>query len=225
MKILILMYILLIPGVALFVKSKYKLGSDNPKTVAIKAACTALIVFSAIIGISGDQEGFRIYSLLIASGLVLGLIGDIVICQKADGGFLSGMIYFGLGHLCYIAGFFQISSHRLSAVPIFIVIYAIVVFVAVRLKLKLGNMLVPTMLYAGIIAAMVSFAVTMPFSVEYGLVMLFGAVLFAVSDSLLAYGVYGGSESPGLDAFGLYCYYIGQSLFAVSIYCISGIIM
>ena len=232
---IILLYILLLPCVALFLHYKYKVAADTA-AVAWKAACTTLIVLYAIFGTAYVQEDLRVYAVLVSFGLTLGLVGDVVICQKTpasflaemvlhprdsgtvSGGFLAGMLYFALGHLCYIAAFWRVSRHLGWAVPIFVVIYLAMVVVAYVLKLQGNSMLLPVALYCAVITAMVSLAVTTVFSTSGGWMLLVGAVLFAVSDGILAYGVFKGDKVQWIGSFGLYCYFIGQSLFAVSIF-------
>ncbi len=218
MWVLVIMYLLLIPGVAFFVLAKHKFGVDNPKTVAIKAACTVIAVLAAIVGTAQSPDHAHIYAIFIAAGLVLGLVGDVVICQKSTMSFLFGMVYFAIGHLCYIVAFTRISRHILWSIPAFIIIFLSIVFIARKIHLQLGKMLIPTIVYCLIITIMVSFAITIPFSNKYGYLIFSGAILFAISDAMLAYGVYKSAQGLKRDMFGLYCYYIGQSLFAVSTY-------
>ena len=235
----VLMYLLLIPGTALFIRSKHRRGNAAALTVGIKAGCTLTVVLAALVTAVLAPASLRPYALPVAAGLILGLVGDVVICQPATGDFLSGMIFFALGHLCYIGAFLGMSGHRLWAVPVFIVIYLpffAVLYRGTRLNPEVHNMLAPVAVYGVLIVAMLSLAATVAFSVPHGFVVLAGAVLFAISDSLLAYhtlkkgGGRGDLAAPQqgctfgqafardkLDAFGLYCYYIGQSLLAVSI--------
>lgn len=216
----IVMYVLLIPGVALFLRSKHNLGGESLRTVAIKGACTTVIVLTAIAGTAAAPENPPIYALLVTAGLIFGLIGDVVICRKETGGMVSGMIFFALGHLSYIAAFLRLSRYAVWGIPIFAGIYLLLLLLVRKMNLHLGKLLIPTAIYAAIITAMVSLSMTIPCSVKYGFVLPVAAILFAVSDGILAYGAYGGEKSNALDSFGLYCYYIGQSLFAVSIYCL-----
>ena len=235
------MYLLLIPCVILFVHAKHKAGGSAPLTVALKAASTAVIALTAVAGLAGARESMRSYAILVAAALVLGLVGDIVICQPEPGGFLSGMIYFALGHLCYIGAFLQVSTHVLWAIPVFLVIYGGFLTVVTRLAKKFANMLVPTAIYGAVIAAMLSLSATAPFSLPRGYILTAAAVLFAVSDGLLAYNTYSSAGNTNelsflrhccntfhqmadsrrpLDWISLCCYFAGQSLFAVSIFCL-----
>jgi uncharacterized membrane protein YhhN len=49
-------------------------------------------------------------SLLIAAGMTLGLLGDLILAGVAPGGLKGGMAAFGLGHLSYIAAFLLIGA-------------------------------------------------------------------------------------------------------------------
>lgn len=241
MWVLVVMYVLLIPCSVLFIHTKHKMGSTAPLAVALKAASTIIIVFAAIVGIAQIRVPLHIFALLVTGGLVFGLVGDVVICQTEPGGFLSGMIYFALGHLCYIGAFLRISTHVLWAVPVFLVIYGIFLTVVIRLAKKFANMLVPTAIYGAIIATMVSLSTTVPFSVPRGYILSAAALLFMVSDGLLAYNTFVSAQDTNeksflqhcytafhqmadtrrlLDWISLGCYFAAQSLFAVSIFCL-----
>ncbi len=238
---LAVMYVLLIPCVILFVHAKHKMGGSAPLTVALKAAGTTVIALTAVVGLADTRESMRSYAILVAAALVLGLVGDIVICQPEPGGFLSGMIYFALGHLCYVGAFLQVSTHVAWAIPAFLIVYGGFLTVVMRLAKKFANMLVPTAIYGAVIAAMLSLSATVPFSLAKGYILTAAAVLFAVSDGLLAYNTYSGAGntnersflrhccntfhqmpngSRSLDWISLCCYFIGQSLFAASVFCL-----
>lgn len=239
MRALAVMYILLAPCVIVYIRTKHRLGGGAPLTVALKAACTAVIVLTAAAGLPEVQASLRVYAVLTAAGLVLGLVGDIVICQQEPGGFLSGMVYFALGHLSYIGAFLQVSAHALWAVPVFLAVYGVFLAAVLRLSKQFANMLVPTAIYGAVIAAMVSLSATVPFSIPRGALLPAAAVLFAVSDGLLAYHTFRTAETTNetsfllhccaayhqlhsasrlLDWISLGCYFAGQSLFAASIY-------
>lgn len=241
MRVLVVMYALLFPCAVLYIHTKHIRGSSAPLTVALKAASTTIIVLAAIVGIAQARESMRVFALLVAGGLVFGLVGDVVICQKETGGFLSGMIYFAMGHLCYIGAFLGISTHVIWAVPVFLVIYGIFLTVVTRLAKKFANMFVPTAVYGAVIASMVSLSASIPFSVPKGYILLAAAVLFMISDGLLAYNILVSARETDeisflrhcymvfhetgdtgylLDWISLGCYFAAQSLFAVSIFCL-----
>lgn len=241
MWVFIIMYVLLIPCTAAYIHTKHRLGGSAPLTVGLKAACTTIIVLAAIVGLAEIRASMHIYAILVAGGLVFGLVGDVVICQPEPGDFLAGMIYFALGHLCYIGAFLQTSIRPLRALPVFLVIYGIFLAVIIRQAKNFSNMLIPTAIYGAIITAMLSLSAAAPFSIPGGCILLAAAVLFAVSDGLLAYNTFGGANDTNevsflrhccavfhqmnhtggpLDWISLCCYFAGQSLFAVSILCL-----
>ena len=247
MWVLVIMYVLLIPCTVVYIHAKHYRGGSVPLTVSLKAACTTIIVLAAVVGLAAPRAPMRIYAILMAGGLVFGLVGDVVIClPKPSGstesdGFIFGMIYFALGHLCYIGAFLRISTHPLWALPVFLVIYGMFLAVITRQAKKFSNMLIPTAIYGAIITTMLSLSVTAPFSISGGYILPVAAVLFVVSDGLLAYNTFVGANdtnktsflrhcsavlqqmrntSRPLDWISLCCYFAGQSLFAVSIFCL-----
>lgn len=241
MWVLVIMYVLLTPCTVVYIHTKHRLGGSAPLTVGLKAACTTIIVLAAVVGLAEIRAPMHIYAILVTGGLVLGLVGDVVICQPEPGGFLSGMIYFALGHLCYIGAFLRTSTHPLWALPVFLVIYGIFLAAVIRLAKKFANMLIPTAIYGAIITTMLSLSATVPFSIPRGYILSVAALLFAVSDGLLAYNTYAGTNNINevsflrhccavfhqmhntsrlLDWICLCCYFAGQSLFAVSIFCL-----
>ena len=241
MWVLVIMYVLLIPCTVVYIHTKHQRGGSAPLTVGLKAACTTIIVLAAVVGLAESLEPMHIFAILVTGGLVFGLVGDVVICQPEPGGFLSGMIYFALGHLCYIGAFLRISTHILWALPVFLVIYGIFLTVVIRLAKKIANLLIPTAIYGAIITTMLSLSATVPFSIPRGYILSVAAVLFVISDGLLAYNSLTGANniketsflrhcctvyhqthnnSRPLDWISLCCYFAGQSLFAVSIFCL-----
>ncbi len=209
--VIVLTYVLLLPGVAAFVWCKRNKGGSASITVSVKAACTTIIVLAAINGLDGGPS----YLTLIAAGIVLGLVGDVTICAKD--GFLFGMIWFALGHIAYIASLVQITAHPLWAVPVFVALYGAVFAVVFGLRKKAGNLFVPVLVYAAVIAAMVSLAAS-SVTTHGGPLLLAAAALFALSDSLLGVGKIVKELNLGQELLCEYSYFIAQSLFSFSIY-------
>ena len=241
MWVFVIMYVLLIPCTIVYIHTKHQRGGSAPLTVGLKAACTSIIVLAAVVGLAGSLESMHIFAILVTGGLIFGLVGDVVICQPEPGGFLSGMIYFALGHLCYIGAFLRISAHILWALPVFLVIYGIFLTVVIRLAKKIASLLIPAAIYGAIITTMLSLSATVPFSIPRGYILSVAAVLFVISDGLLAYNSLTGTKNTSetsflrhcctvyhqthnncrpLDWLSLCCYFAGQSLFAVSIFCL-----
>jgi uncharacterized membrane protein YhhN len=168
-----------------------------------------------------------IFALLIVAGLVMGMAGDIAL-SLPNPGFTSGMLFFGLGHVCYIISLIIKSEVVLIAIPAFVVLYTVFLIVYFKLGIKPPESLkIPVIMYSIIIISMLSLAVTMPFSqFPGGLILLFAGIFFVISDAILAYNCFPNlrclnSNLTPADRRGivsLSCYFFGQSLFAVSIY-------
>lgn len=208
----IIMYLLLIPGVALYINTKHK--DRYPLAIIVKAFCTAIILLTCLTGLSDVPAQYRTYAILIAMGLTLGLIADVAITIKL----IVGIVFFGIGHFCYIAAIFHISTNILWGVPVFIILYTLILICYRKSRITLGKFLIPVFIYSLVITAMLSLAATMPFSVpEGGTSLCLGAALFTLSDLMFAYKKFG-KYTKKLDALSLVSYFMGQSLFAVSIF-------
>lgn len=212
MRQIIIMYLFLLPGVALFIHSKH--GNKRQSAVIVKALCTGIIVLTSWIAMLGTPAEFQIPAMLIVAGLTFGFIADIVICYHLP----LGMVFFGIGHLCYALAMFCLSRQLLLSIPIFITLYGLIIFLFQKSRISPGKLLIPGIIYSLIITIMVSLCATIPFSFPgSGSVLLSGALLFFLSDAISA----GNSLkrfNERMDTVSLYCYYIGQSLFAVSIF-------
>lgn len=234
------MYLLLVQAVPLFIQTKHRqeyMLYNGEKTqiwpaVLSKAICTEIILLTGLAGITGTSDQTRVFAVLVVAGLALGLAGDVAICFN----FIAGMVFFGLGHFCYIAAILCVTTHALWSVPVFVAVCLLVFVIYKKNRMPLGKLLIPTIVYGVIIICMLSLAATVPFSIFPGGVVLFlGAVFFAASDIMLAMNKFTPSSarmctvsSPlansvdsinkKLDTISLCCYYLGQSLFAISIY-------
>ena len=166
-------------------------------------------------------SGLRVkgrYQLAIMIGLLLTALGDILL-EYSDATFLLGLGAFLLGHIAYIAAFLQ-DTRKLH--PFYgAAAYAYGFFAAVFLMTTgdLGGMIGPVYLYILIITTMLWRAAarldmpTLPrFSVWAGLI---GAILFVVSDSILAFRLFGTPIQLGGAAV-MVTYWAGQLGIALS---------
>ena len=173
--------------------SSFVLGSF-PGRWAVKAASITLLAFLA-----------RKYPLL-ALALALGSVGDALL-DISSAYFVYGLVAFLLGHVVYTICFMRTGRLRpggLAAVGL--VIYS-AVFV-VWLWPSLGAMRVPVLIY---IAAITAMAAT---SFRVGGWVAVGAVLFLISDSLLAANRFK-MEIPLRDWLVWLTYYGGQVAIAL----------
>lgn len=166
-------------------------------------------------------SGLRVrsrYQLAITAGLLLAALGDILL-EYSEATFIPGLAAFLLGHVAYIAAFLQ-DTRRLH--PFYgAAAYAYGFFAGVFLITtgNLGGMLIPVYVYILVITTMIWRAAcrldvpSLPrFSVWAGLI---GAILFVVSDSILAFRLFETPIQLGGVAVML-TYWLGQLGIALS---------
>lgn len=144
-------------------------------------------------------------------GICFGLAGDLLLLSRS--GFLAGLFSFLLGHLCYIAGFYHLQGkipHFTAVLPAALTALAGYTYLA-RLLIAQRNKkyLLPVLLYVAVTATLVVFALESRASSA-----LWGAVLFAVSDFLLAFNKFA-RQTWYAEAGVSLTYYWAQWLLAV----------
>jgi uncharacterized membrane protein YhhN len=149
----------------------------DPAGLAWKAAGIVLLgVFAAISG-----------AWLAALGLFLCAAGDVLL--EIDGLFVGGMAAFALGHVCYAAIFINlIRSHGMNKrdQPVAVLVVLIVAGLSAWLIPGMGDLLIPSLIYMAVILTMAVSALLSKASMAARM----GALLFVVSDSILAAGLY-----------------------------------
>ncbi len=127
------------------------------------------------------------YKYLILTGLFFSLIGDIFLMLPSDR-FISGLISFLIAHFFYISAFSGVSGWHLN------IIYFVPVFLYTGYLLKLllpgaGSKKIPVIIYAVVLSLFLwQSAGRLHFSYDHSaLLALAGAILFVISDSILAY--------------------------------------
>ena len=139
------------------------------------------------------------------AGLLLCALADVVLELH----FHAGMLVFALGHLAYIAAFLTRQTAGLLNLAIWAVLLAVVLAGGWALRGRLEQPVVPILLYASLISAMLALALTQP------LAAAIGAVMFVISDGLIAYRL--AFQAGRLnDDLCMLLYYGGQYLLALS---------
>ncbi len=164
---------------------------------------------------TGDPNA-QYYKIAILIGLGFSLIGDmfLIFDRKL---FLPGLVVFLLAHFCYVAAFYQLPTGVnavYSAVP-FVLFFA--VFMRI-LWYSLSAMKWPIIVYALTICMMGRFAMNRWLNIgdTDTLLAFAGALVFIVSDSLLAYDRFK-KPIPRKDIYILGSYFLAQWLIAMSI--------
>lgn len=154
------------------------------------------------------------YKNLVGLGLVFSLIGDMFM-SDTDRFLIYGMAAFAVAHVCYISAYLGKSRRRRLSTLAFLIPW----FGSLYWKLspQMGEMKGPVIAYMAVIGMMVWRAgalLTRPLE-KWALCAFVGAVVFAISDSMIAFHLFNG------PFFGDYIwiiltYWAGQWLIALS---------
>jgi uncharacterized membrane protein YhhN len=150
----------------------------------------------------------------IGTGLLLSFLGDVALMGRRDPWFLVGLAAFLAAQVAYAVGFSR--DLRRSVVrrrPLLVLPYAaIVVALVAWLAPDLGELLVPVTVYAVAIGVMAVLATGV------SPVVAVGALLFVVSDALLAATTVAGRlDLPMSGVWVMGTYLAGQALIAIGV--------
>lgn len=156
------------------------------------------------------------YKTLVLAGLVFSLLGDIAL-MFPEKWFTAGLVAFLAAQVLYILAFRPRPGNPPSAATFLpFVLFGLLMFFL--LAPKLGPMKVPVFVYIAAITAMAGFAAAR--YVDLGgtrtLLAFVGAVLFLVSDSVLAYDRFA-RKVPAARLLVLGTYFPAQLLIALSV--------
>ncbi len=215
---------MLIPGILLFISAVlavlYITCRLSPPLLAKTLASLAFTVLGGYLLLYG---GVTLSRALIASGLLAGAVGDVLLERYGpeDRRFLLGAGAFLFGHLFYIAAFAAVSPATcLIAFPAACAAALLLALILLpRLTLK-GRFRAAMLFYLLILTAMTSCAAAV--LIRTGKASFFlsapGALLFLGSDTALGLRMFGKEKRPFLGTLCLVTYYAAQNLIAFSLY-------
>jgi len=157
-----------------------------------------------------------LYAHAILAGLLCSIAGDVFLMLPSDR-FIPGLVSFLIGHLFYIAAFAYGRPFRVSFLPlIFFALYGILIYLA--LSPHLGAVKAPVAVYivAILIMGWQAWARWSVLRTGPALLAAAGAVLFIISDSVLAFSRFRGPVELG-RLLNLATYFIAQWCIAMSI--------
>ncbi len=184
-----------------------------------KPLTTLLILWLAL---SAQPAVDARYRRAVLAGLVLSLIGDVFLMLPGDR-FVPGLAAFLLAHVCYIVAFAPGSGAKARAVAFVVVAAVAGGNLAVLLPRVDEALRIPVLAYVAVLATMAGFALAriwtpavaqaLPRSARLAAI---GAILFLVSDSLLAWDRFAGGV-PARALLVLGTYYAAQWCIARSV--------
>lgn len=159
------------------------------------------------------------YTWALTVGLLLSLGGDVALLFPSERAFLLGVACFLLAHVAYIVAFGWLGGFGGPLWPPAVLLAIVGVAFYLYLYPHLGRLRLPVGLYALVISVMVLAAISTIFSQAFAPLQawlaILGALLFYVSDMILASARFV-RPFRGHRAFNLAAYYAGQLLIALS---------
>ena len=209
-------------GLYLFVELK----KSPLEAIFYKAIASLSFVALGLYGVFSHQMNATVYGWMLL-GLMMGLIGDLMLAlrplrpKEEDKSIINyGIIFFGMGHLSYIMQTIIIDQFYVQSALIGILMAAFIIIMSYLMKFAMGKSRIPSYLYALLIFTMIGQTIMILYvhgpNVSYLLLML-GAILFGVSDLILAPIYFQKMNKSWLIALNLLTYYAAQIFIALSL--------
>lgn len=192
------------------------------------ASSLALVIAGWTWFLESRGSGVQEYALLVAIGMMFGLLGDLSMAGllRLGNRVIGGILAFGLGHVAYIAAILNLgdrvglnaTSARFGAWLVWLVIGAFAWYVIVWRPATQRNALHGAALgYALLLASTAGFAfgLALQNSLFWGLAL--GAALFLLSDLILAGELFSGLRFPLIGDVVWLTYGPGQMLIVYSV--------
>jgi uncharacterized membrane protein YhhN len=174
------------------------------------------VVFAILIALQAKPCAPETYRVLLVAGLLFSLAGDVFLMLPRER-FVAGLVSFLFAHLCYVAAFAADGGLRAPSAWAGAALAVYGALMLRRLWPRLGSLKGPVAAYVVVILLMAWAAASRWINAGpsgSGLAAA-GALLFAASDSLLAWNRFRGSF-PAAQALVLATYFAAQWLIALS---------
>lgn len=209
MLLIIVLQFILVPS---YMKAAWP--EKSKKSLILKMICATLFfIFGILLMIYA--KNYTVYAYLVLLALAFSWVGDFFLhVNDKKSSFLIGLSSFLLGHIFYISAFSTILIREYKQ-PFFFLWEFIVLAVCIPLgygvgllgKVSTGKMKLPVMIYLSIILTMIIkairlsitlFNVDAPGATSVAILLIVGALLFAISDAVLAFMLF--SDKKGFTA-------------------------
>jgi len=204
--------------IAVFLLIRAEIRGARKQAYIFKPTATLLVILVAMFSFLNATSHCS-FSLMILAGLLLSLIGDVALLfQQRGKAFLIGLASFLLAHVVYSLAFLMYETFTfLDLISLTLLTSAGIAFYQL-IKAGLGAMKIPVVAYIIIISIMVNRAFAALGSPAFGrtqaLFIAFGALLFYISDMILAAHRFW--KPLKRYRINLAFYYAGQVLIALS---------
>ena len=195
------------------------------KPLHSKMLCSVLFLLT---GLSAMIVTHSTYSLLMVTALFFGLLGDFWLDYKKSRYFLTGVLFFSIGHLIYLYTFIIHCQPSLLPYRKQIILGFLALCVAAVLEVVIDKIRFPEgrrimILYSFLLMFSFIFAVSrgtvsiINGETAFGACLVAAGGLFLLSDTFLAVSLYGKPKLKCNDKLVALTYFPAQALFGLSI--------
>lgn len=192
-----------------------------------KTVTSILFVFISISGYVENNTNFT-YFIFILLGLILSLFGDIFLISAKENensmskNFIYGLLSFSFTHIFFSIGFISINGFNIYTIIFTILLSSISVFILKSINgLDFKGMFKYVAFYAIVISFMFAQSLNLYFINKSNfniLIVAIGALLFVLSDLILAFDYFYKKPPKFLGVLNLLVYYTAQALIALSVF-------
>ncbi|WP_099335615.1 lysoplasmalogenase [Clostridium cadaveris] len=209
--------------ISIFIYINLKI-TPKQRTITKAIASLSFLVVGIISFIYVNDD--KMYGYMILLGLTLGVMGDIglglkrVYKKTAHICFILGTIAFLFGHVAYISLFVMMAPVTVGDVLMAAALALGFMIIGNKAHINYRYMRPIAHMYMATIAFMVIKAVSLLHlcgMTTSNIMVALGAVLFVISDMILAFLYFGDKKQTCLKTINLITYYSGQLLIALSI--------
>ncbi len=196
------------------------------KPLHSKMLCSSLFFLTGVS--AAAAKDFTSYSLLMIAALFFGLLGDFWLDYKNSRFFMTGVLFFSIGHLIYLYTFIIHCQPSLLSYWKQILLGFLGLCVAAVLEVVIDKIRFPKgrrimILYSFLLMFSFIFAVSRGVvsiingNTEFGYCLVTAGGLFLLSDTFLAVSLYGKPKLKCNDKLVALTYFPAQALFALSV--------
>lgn len=192
-----------------------------------KTITSILFVFIAISGYIENNTNFA-YFIFILLGLIFSLFGDVFLIYAKESeytmskNFIYGLLSFSFAHIFFSVGFISISDFSIYTIIFTLILSSISLLFLKSIKgLDFKGMFNYVAFYAIVISFMFAQSLNLYLSNSFSfdiLIVTIGALLFVLSDLILAFDYFYKNPPKILGALNLLVYYSAQALIALSVF-------
>jgi len=166
---------------------------------AIPIISLAVLALTSVAGLRGK---------LLFAALLLSAAGDVTLSLESGKYFVIGLAFFLIAHIVYLVTFSRDFHMQNSRIPIAATLVVYATTMAFIMRPSLGDMALPVYCYLIVITTM---GIIAAFRVSKGKLVLYGALCFIASDSMIALNKFV-IPVPASDYLVMITYYLAQSL-------------